>query len=85
MRPRALAIAGVVTAALCCAPSAAFAHAELEVTSPARDATVHTQPAVVSFRFNESVEGNFGAVRVFDRAGTGSTRETRSTRTARAP
>ena len=69
MRSRALVVAGAVAAALCCAPSAAFAHAELEGTSPARDATVHTQPPVVSFRFNESVEGNFGAVRVFDSRG----------------
>jgi copper transport protein len=69
VRRRALLVAGAVTAALCCAPTAALAHAELEGTTPARDATVHTQPPVVSFRFNESVEGNFGAVRVFDSHG----------------
>lgn len=50
-------------------PGSAFAHAELEATFPARDATVKSQPGVVSFRFDESVEGNFGAVRVYDSAG----------------
>ncbi len=58
------ALAGVVLAA----PSAQ-AHAELEGTSPARGAVLKTQPAAVVFRFGESVEGNFGAVRVFDARG----------------
>lgn len=69
MRRRALLAAGAVAVALCCAPASALAHAQLEGTTPARDAVVHTQPPAVSFRFNESVEGNFGAVRVFDSAG----------------
>jgi copper transport protein len=50
-------------------PAAAFAHAQLEGTSPPRDAVVKTQPGVVSFRFDETVEGNFGAVRVYDSKG----------------
>ena len=50
------------------APSAQ-AHAELEGTSPARGAVLKTQPKAVVFRFGESVEGNFGAVRVFDAKG----------------
>jgi copper transport protein len=51
------------------APAGASAHATLEDTQPARGATVRSQPATVQFRFDESVEGNFGAVRVFDRSG----------------
>lgn len=51
------------------APAVAAAHAQLEATSPARGAVVKREPAAVSFRFDEPVEGNFGAVRVFDAAG----------------
>jgi len=50
------------------APSAA-AHALLEGTSPARGVTVKTQPKLIVFRFNEPVESNFGAVRVYDAKG----------------
>ena len=76
VRRRALTGRGrPVTAALCCA-ALGGARSCGAGGNPARPATprVHTQPAVVSFRFNESVEGNFGAVRVFDSPrGTGST------------
>ena len=41
----------------------------LEGTSPARGAVLRRQPRAVVFRFGESVEGNFGAVRVFDAKG----------------
>jgi copper transport protein len=58
-----------VALVLCCLPASAFAHAQLEGTSPGRDAVAKTQPGVVSFRFDETVEGNFGAVRVYNSAG----------------
>ncbi len=64
----ALALA-VVGALILLAPAAASAHAQLEGTSPARGAVVKKQPAAVVFRFDESVEGNFGAVRVYDAGG----------------
>lgn len=51
------------------APAQALAHAQLEETVPQRGAVVRQQPASVAFRFSEPVEGNFGAVRVFDVAG----------------
>ena len=63
----ALAVAACAAAAL--APAAAQAHATLEATSPARGADVKTAPRAVTFRFNEPVEGNFGAVRVYDAKG----------------
>ena len=63
------AVLSAVVAAALAAPAQALAHAQLEGTSPARDATVKTQPAAVVFRFDEPVEGNFGAVRVFNSAG----------------
>jgi copper transport protein len=50
------------------APSAA-AHALLEGTTPAAGTTVKAQPKLVVFRFNEPVESNFGAVRVYDAKG----------------
>jgi copper transport protein len=56
-------------AAALAAPAVAGAHAQLEGTVPARGATVAAPPAAVAFRFDEPVEGSFGAVRVFDAAG----------------
>jgi copper transport protein len=50
-------------------PSAASAHATLEGSSPQRGATVKDEPGAVTFRFSEPVEGNFGAVRVYDAQG----------------
>jgi copper transport protein len=71
-RPRrrhrcAAALLATLLAALL-APAGASAHALLEGTSPQRGATLRTQPQAVTLRFSESVEGNFGAVRVFDAA-----------------
>ena len=63
---RALLVALV---ALAIAAPAASAHATLEATTPARGAAVKAEPAQVVFRFNEPVEGTFGAVRVFDAKG----------------
>lgn len=51
------------------APAQAFAHAQLQSTTPQRGAVLRTQPDAVVFRFDEPVEGNFGAVRVFDARG----------------
>lgn len=67
-RSLAAAALGVVVlaAAGLTAPPRADAHATLEGTSPQRGATVAHEPAQVTFRFDEPVEGNFGAVRVFD-------------------
>ncbi len=64
-----LALAATLAATLLIAPSAALAHATLEGTSPPRGATVKEQPSAVVFRFSEPVEGNFGAVRVYDAEG----------------
>ncbi len=50
-------------------PAGASAHAQLEGTSPPQGATVKHEPAAVIFRFDEPVEGNFGAVRVYDADG----------------
>jgi copper transport protein len=65
------AIAAVLAAlvALAVAAPSALAHAELEGTSPERGAVLKAQPADVVFRFGESVEGNFGAVKIFDDKG----------------
>ena len=56
-------------AALALAPATASAHATLEATVPARGAKLAKAPAQVSFRFDESVEAEFGALRVFDSHG----------------
>lgn len=59
----ALLIAGAL------APGSAWAHAQLEKTSPQRDDTVKTEPKLVTFTFGEAVSGTAGAVRVFNTAG----------------
>ncbi len=51
------------------APASALAHAQLEGTVPERGAIVKHEPAVVVFRFDQPVEGNFGAIRVYDADG----------------
>jgi len=51
------------------APASALAHAQLEGTIPERGAVVKQEPPAVIFRFDEPVEGNFGAVRVYDANG----------------
>jgi copper transport protein len=63
---RALALA---VALLLAAPAVASAHATLEATTPARGAKLGAAPKVVEFRFDEPVEANFGALRVFDARG----------------
>jgi copper transport protein len=55
--------------ALLVAPAAASAHATLEGSEPPRGATVKETPDAVVFRFSEPVEGNFGALRVYDTEG----------------
>jgi len=66
-------IAGAVVAALllvlAALPASALAHATLEATTPERGAVARTEPKQVVLRFDEAVEGNFGAVRVFDTRG----------------
>jgi copper transport protein len=52
------------------APPLALAHAQLEGTVPERGAVVKHEPPAVVFRFDEPVEGNFGAVRVYDANGS---------------
>jgi len=62
-------IAALIAAASLAAPAAAGAHAVVESTVPQRGAIVSRAPGQVAFRFDEGVEGNFGAVRVFDARG----------------
>ena len=69
MRRAALAISAAILVVALLAPAGAFAHAQLEETTPQRGAVVKQQPEAVIFRFDEPVEGNFGAVRVYDAGG----------------
>ena len=68
MRRALLALAALAALALL-APAQALAHATLESTSPQRGAVLRAAPRAVVLRFDEAVEGNFGAVRVFDGSG----------------
>jgi len=56
-------------AAVLAIPATASAHATLEDSAPQRGETVKAQPDAVVLRFSEPVEGNFGAVRVYDAEG----------------
>lgn len=69
MRRRVAAFAGAIALALL-TPAGALAHAQLEGTVPERGAVVKQEPPAVIFRFDEPVEGNFGAVRVYDANGS---------------
>lgn len=66
---RACAAAAACSAAALALPAPAWAHAQLEGTSPVPGATVATQPAEVIFSFDEPVGGTAGAVRVYDSQG----------------
>ena len=68
-RTIALAVSATLALALL-APAGASAHAQLEGTVPERGAVVKHEPPAVIFRFDEPVEGNFGAVRVYDAEGS---------------
>jgi copper transport protein len=69
VRRRAAGLLAAALGALALAPAAAQAHATLEATTPARGVDLKTAPRAVTFRFDEPVEGNFGAVRVYDAKG----------------
>lgn len=64
----AVVLAGLV-AGLVAHPGTAGAHAVLERSIPDRGAVLTAPPTTVEFRFNEPVESNFGAVRIFDSTG----------------
>ena len=51
------------------APATASAHAQLLSTLPAEGATVRKEPREVIFKFDQPVEGNFGAVRAYNGRG----------------
>ncbi len=70
MRRAARAVLAIAIAAALLAPPSASAHAQLEGTSPERGAAVKHEPSAVIFRFDEPVEGSFGAVRVYDASGS---------------
>ncbi len=65
LSPLATALA-VAALALVLVPAGASAHALLLDSVPQRGATLREQPRQVVLRFSESVEANFGALRVFD-------------------
>lgn len=69
MVKRGMLVGLVALVVLGLVPAAANAHAQMETTSPSRGGVVERQPAQVEVRFDETVEGSFGAVRVYDRDG----------------
>ncbi len=66
MRRRALVVLALAVTVLAVAPAVAMGHAVVEGTAPLSGETVKRQPAQIEFRYSEPVEGNFGAIRVFD-------------------
>lgn len=50
-------------------PDAAWAHAQLVGSSPARGETLPASPRLIELEFNEPVEAAFGALRLFDSDG----------------
>jgi copper transport protein len=68
-RVTGLTAAVLATLVVLSAPPAANAHAVLKGTDPRSGTTVKREPSGIVFRFSEPVEGNFGAVQVYDRSG----------------
>ncbi len=68
MRPAHLIAVAIVATALVL-PTAAWGHATVESTTPARGAELERAPERVTLRFSEPVEAAFGAVQVYDQAG----------------
>ncbi len=68
VRATTAVVALALVAALIWAP-AAFAHARLVGTSPETGSTVQKQPSEVIFKYDQSVGGTDGAVRVYDSEG----------------
>ena len=66
---RVVGVAAVAAASALSTASAAYAHATLEETEPARGTTVKVQPKAIVFHFSERVEMNFSAVHVYDATG----------------
>lgn len=62
-------LAGVCVILTLAMPGAAAAHAVLQGSEPARGAALERAPQRVVLRFDEAVEGSFGAVRVYDARG----------------
>lgn len=62
-------VAAIATVFALAAPAGASAHAVLEGSEPASGATLKRSPSEIAFRFSEPVEGNFGAIQVYDRLG----------------
>jgi copper transport protein len=60
---------GLAMLSVVLAPDSASAHATLKGTTPLSGAVARTEPTQIVFHFSESVEGNFGAIRVYDRSG----------------
>ena len=69
MRAGRRALPLILLVAALAAPSAASGHAVLKGSEPLSGATEKREPTQVSFTFSEPVEGNFGAIRVYDRNG----------------
>jgi copper transport protein len=70
VRRRAPAVLAAALLLALAVPASALGHAQLEGTVPLRGAVVKHEPPAVIFRFDEPVEGNFGAVRVYDANGS---------------
>jgi copper transport protein len=66
---RAVVALAAVLVAGALAPAGAWAHAQLQSTSPERGGLVEHEPRAVTFTFDEPVGGTQGAVRVFDARG----------------
>ena len=66
---RLACVAGLVVAALVAVAPAASAHATVVSTSPGDGQVVAAAPGVVSVRFDEPVQMQFGALRVFSPSG----------------
>ena len=67
---RRLVLGFAVTAALALSATSAFAHAHLETSMPAANATV-TSPSMITLHFTEALEPRFSGFEITDSTGHG--------------
>lgn len=68
MKTIKIAILGLLAAAAM-SQAPAWAHAALEVATPAKDAQLTSAPTAITLKFNEKLEASFSSIKINDSAG----------------
>lgn len=66
---RVLSFLGILIFATCVFAMPAFAHAQLDATSPEASSVLKSSPKIIEVSFSETVDQSFGSLRLFDSTG----------------